>query len=101
MVSTVDGAEAMGSRATNQDWQLGYVGNSFYMDGSDSITAADRSDSPFDVTAVMMMAWVHPNTVEMDSGHGVLVSKQGGVYGSSDNTPDWVGSTYFSVYAYQ
>jgi hypothetical protein len=41
--------------------------------------------SAVDATKVMMMAWVHPDNIDVDESHGVLVAKQNQI-----DSPDWM-----------
>ena len=72
---TDTGPNGLHGTPVNAEFVDGLRGQAFFFTGDDTLHIVDDGDSPLDVDAVLMVAWIMPSHLDVSADRGIIMNK--------------------------
>ena len=72
---TDSGPNELHGTPVNAEFVDGLRGQAFFFTGDDTLHIVDDGDSPLDVDAVLMVAWIMPSHLDVSADRGIIMNK--------------------------
>ena len=72
---TDSGPNELHGTPVNAEFVDGLRGQAFFFTGDDTLHIPDDGDSPLDVDAVLMVAWIMPSHLDVSADRGIIMNK--------------------------